>query len=122
MAANICPICSGEIMTYRRILKASLPSEVSVCQCCGARLKRSHRDHKRVAGAALGLVALAAFLLYLNARDHLAAWVAIALILGACGVFALLMTSLGWRLKGWVALDDPSKDLGVVPHGPLSQS
>ena len=112
MAANSCPICSGEIMTYRRFLKASEPSAISVCQCCGARLKRHHATHKRFSAAALGVLGGAVLLLFLAYREVLPPWTAVALILGLCAGFALAVASLGWRPRGWVALDDPSRDLG----------
>ena len=102
MAANICPICSGEIMTYRRFLKEAEPSRISVCQCCGARLLRSRSASVLLALTGVAVVVLTGLLILLATRDAFPVWGTVATILGLCVAFALLAAYLGWRLTGWV--------------------
>jgi len=102
MSANICPICSGEIMTYRRFLKEAEPSGVSVCQCCGARLRRSRGASLLLVLLGLGATALAALTVNLAVREAISIEVSAAIVAALAGGYALLVTFLGRRLAGWV--------------------
>lgn len=106
MTANICPICSGEIMTYRRVLKEAEPSAVLVCQCCGARLKRNRGVHLILVLLGILVLAAASFLIVLAGRAVLAAGLAVGLILLLCGAFTVVTFWLG--STGWIPLDDPA--------------
>jgi len=106
MAANTCPICSGEIMTYRRFLKEAEPSGISVCQCCGARLMRSRSAPILLVLTGLGAILLAVLLILLATRNAFPVWGTVVAILGLCVAFALMAAHLGWRLAGWVIVTE----------------
>jgi hypothetical protein len=97
MPANTCPVCSGEIMTYRRFLKKAEPSGIAVCQCCGARLQRSHFTITLLGAMAAGVVAVSALVVVLAARDVFPAFGAIGIIAVLCGAFVLAATRRVWK-------------------------
>lgn len=102
MSANICPICSGEIMTYRRFLKEAEPSRISVCQCCGARLRRSRGASPILVVLGIGVASLSAFAVRLGVRDVISVQASVVAVAALAGAFALVVTVLGRRLAGWV--------------------
>lgn len=105
MASNICPVCSGEIMTYKRVLRKTEATPLEVCQCCGARLKRSGAAFRILAAALAMLVGLGAGLALLAARGTLT-WLT-ALLLMVLGGLAMILALLmgGWRPIHWVWVD-----------------
>lgn len=102
MSANICPICSGEIMTYRRFMKEAEPSGISVCQCCGARLRRSRGASPLLVFLGLGATALSALAVNLAVREMISIEASTAIVAALAGGYVLLVTFLGRRLAGWV--------------------
>ncbi|GEM_PF-2797797 len=107
MAANICPVCSGEIMTYQRFLKEAEPSATAVCQCCGVHLKRSRGAYLLLACVGIAGAVLTGLTIVLATREVIPAWLAIVTLLAVCAGFAMVAHLMGWRLVGWVVLDDP---------------
>jgi hypothetical protein len=98
MTAHICPICSGEIMTYKRFLKAAEPARLAVCQCCGARLKRSRRAPLLAAALGLGLLALGGLL-----ATRLGG--SLTLMLPVAAGLALAVLALAGKASRWVIVD-----------------
>lgn len=110
MAGNRCPVCSGEIMTYRRFLKKVEPSGMARCQCCGARLHRSQMASAVLIGLALGGAGIAAWLIVLAARNAFPAWGTVGIVLG-------LGVTLAWsfRHRSWAAVREPGARRLVHP-------
>jgi len=117
MAANICPICSGEIMTYKRFLKEAEPSKVAVCQCCGARLRRGRGGSLKIGALLACLAGLAGLLFSLSAKALMPYWGSGATILVLSAIALLVTRHLGWRLTGWEAIVDPSLTSTLPPAG-----
>ncbi len=109
MSVNSCPICSGEIMTYKRFLKEAEPSGVSVCQCCGARLRRSRGASPLLVFLGLGAAALSA----LAVREAISIAASTAIVAALAGGYVLLVTLLGRRLAGWVVDSLPARSMAL---------
>jgi len=113
MSVNSCPICSGEIMTYKRFLKEAEPSGVSVCQCCGARLRRSRGASPLLVFLGLGAAALSALAVHLAVREAISIAASTAIVAALAGGYVLLVTLLGRRLAGWVVDSLPARSMAL---------
>jgi len=102
MPANQCPKCGQAVMTYGRFLKEAEPTRISPCGSCGALLRR--RKSVYLLLLIMSLLLIAGMLgLWLWPAPN---WPRVTLGVLFLAAWTLLTNYLGWRLVGWMAVDE----------------
>lgn len=110
MAGNICPICGKTVMSYGRFLREAEPYKVSACESCGSKLRRSRMVYVFLLLMII-ILALGIFLPMFNIlyNAHTSIWLGIVIGVALVAGWSLLTNYLGWRLIGWVAVEQTKK-------------
>ena len=102
MSANQCPKCGQAVMTYGRFFKEAEPTRISPCGSCGASLRRSKGVYLLLLIMILMLIPGFLGFLYWEATI----WLRFTIFLLFVAAMTLLTSYLGWRLVGWVAVEE----------------
>ena len=102
MPANQCPTCGQAVMAYRRFFKEAEPTRISPRGSCGASLRRSKSVYLLLLIMSLLLIA-GMWGLWLWPAPN---WPRATLGVLFLAAWTLLTNHLGWRLVGWVAVEE----------------
>jgi uncharacterized protein (DUF983 family) len=93
-------------MPYRRFFREAEPYKILPCGSCGAQLRRSWKTYLLLAVMLLLLVAIAMPLLIVLLEARMSFWVILAVTVVLMALWTVLTNYLGWRLVGWVAVEE----------------
>ncbi len=97
-------------MPYGRFLREAEPYKVSACESCGSKLRRSRMVCVLLLLLmiiVLGLIVLMIYPLLEKAQSSL--WLNLFIFIVLLAGWVLLTNYLGWRLIGWVTVEQTKK-------------